>query len=273
MWSSTLMILGAASYSRAVGGVVEEIVMVAPVWPRTERVGQRLQLGAHGPLRPARTRNTTSVIRGRRSAPACPGRRWSEGTTDSVAGPARPLRQGVEARDARPGRCRRWDPAVGALDDGGEHGVVGTTADEGAHRAVAPASATTTSAEVDELSVVLAWSVDQMPPWPPGARAPRRDGAPHDAVVLGFGAIPTEPDAERDAAAREMVEGGHLFGQEDRLVLGGQQNSCARPMREVTAAAVDRRPAVEAALVVVETNAADESRGRVLLHREVGVLG
>ena len=71
-----------------------------------------------------------------------------------------------------------------------------------------------------------------------------------------------------------MVEGGHLFGQEDRLVLGSQQNSCAQAdARGHRGGGGQGDQRVEAALVVVETNAADESRGRVLLHREVGVLG
>ena len=81
-----------------------------------------------------------------------------------------------------------------------------------------------------------------------------------DAVVLGLGPVPAEADAERDAPAREMVERGHLLGQDDRVVLGGEQDAGAEPdARRHGGRGGQRHERVEAALVVVEPHALDRA--------------
>ena len=72
------------------------------------------------------------------------------------------------------------DPAVGALDHGVEHRVVGAAADEGAHaRAAARAWATTRSARSPRTRRgTRPGRRTRWPPWPPGARAPRRGDGP-----------------------------------------------------------------------------------------------
>ena len=80
-----------------------------------------------------------------------------------------------------------------------------------------------------------------------------------------------KPDAERDPAAREMVERGHLLGQEDRVVLGGEQDAGAEPdPRRHRGRRGQRDERVEAALVVVEAHALDQRGRRVLAHRAGG---
>ena len=120
-----------------------------------------------------------------------------------------------------------------------------------------------------------AWSVDQMASM--AARCSRDDvvpAGPVDAVVLGLGPVPAVPDPEGDPAAGEMVERGHLLGQQDRLVLGGEQDAGAESdARGDGGGGGQRDQRVEAALVVVEAHAADERGRRVLLDGEVGVLG
>ena len=95
-----------------------------------------------------------------------------------------------------------------------------------------------------------------------------------DAVVLCLCPVPAEPDAERDAAAGEMVERGDLLGQEDRVVLGGEQDARAEPdARGDGGGRGQRDERVEAALVVVEADALDEGGRQVLAHGQVRVLG
>ena len=50
-----------------------------------------------------------------------------------------------------------------------------------------------------------------------------------DPVVLRFGPVPPEAHAERDAPVRQGVERRHLLGQQDRVVLGHEQDSGAEP--------------------------------------------
>ncbi len=97
---------------------------------------------------------------------------------------------------------------------------------------------------------------------------------PVDSVVLGLGSVPAEPDAERDPSPGEMVEGCHLLGQEDRLVLGGEEDARAQPdARGHRGGGGEGHERVEATLVVVEAHATDEGRRRVLLDGKVCVLG
>ena len=162
------------------------------------------------------------------------------------------------------------------LRHGREHRVAGAAADERAHpRLLHRLGPGPRRPEVDELAVVLGLVVG-----PDGlhGRQVLADhvvaAGPVDAVVLGLGAVPAEPDAERDPSAREMVEGGHLLGQQDRLVLGGEENAGAESdARGDGGGGGERDQWVEAALVVVEADAADERRRRVLLDGKVGVLG
>ena len=129
--------------------------------------------------------------------------------------------------------------------------------------------------EVDELAVVLGLVVG--PDRLHGGLVLTQHGVaagPVDAVVLSFGAVPAEPDPQRDPAPGEMVERRHLLGQQDRVVLRDEQDAGAEPdARRHRGRRGERDQRVEAALVVVEAHAADECRRCVLAHREVGVLG
>ena len=71
-----------------------------------------------------------------------------------------------------------------------------------------------------------------------------------------------------------MVERGHLLGQHDRVVLGGQQDAGAEPDALGDGGRGGQRDeGVETALVVVEAHAFDQGGRRVLRDGEVRVLG
>ena len=193
-------------------------------------------------------------------------------------GRARPLRQGRAGRGsglAQPAAAD-GDPAVGALGDGVEDRVGGATADEGAHRvAAAPAWARTMWAEVDELAVVLGLLVG--PDGLHGRRCSRTmswrraKSTPWSAASALFH---PKPDAEGDPPAGEMVERGHLLGQHDGVVLGGQQDAGAEAdARGHGGRGRQGNDRIQAALVVVEAHAFDEGGRHVLAHRQMGVLG
>ena len=188
---------------------------------------------------------------------------------------------------ARPAPCRRGMAAARPLppmgiqpsalsDHGREHRVVGSAADEGAHpRLLHRLGPGPRRAEVDELAVVL--GLVGRPDGLHGRQVLAHDvvaPGPVDAVVLGLGAVPAEPDPERDPPAAEVVERGHLLGQQDRLVLRGEEDAGAEPdaCRDGGGRG-ERDQRVEAALVVVESHPADERGRRVLGHGEVRVLG
>lgn len=92
-------------------------------------------------------------------------------------------------------------------------------------------------------------------------------------MVRGLLDVPAEAQAEREPAAGEMVEGGDLLRQVDRVVLGDQRDAGAE--REVFRdrgglAEGDER--VEGAAVLGRKFAARRVRG-VPGHRDVGVFG
>ena len=71
-----------------------------------------------------------------------------------------------------------------------------------------------------------------------------------------------------------MVEGGHLLGQNDGVVLGRQQDPGAEPDALGDGGGRGQRDQrVEAALVVVEAHAFDQGGRHVLTKRQVRVLG
>ncbi len=142
------------------------------------------------------------------------------------------LGQRVQARDGRAqAAAADGDPAVGALDNGGEHRLVGAAADEGADpRLLHRLGPGPRRAEVDELAVVL--GLVGRPDGLHGGQVLAHDvvaAGPVDAVVLGLGAVPAEPDAERDPPAGEVVERRHLLGEQERFVLRDEQDAGAEP--------------------------------------------
>ena len=209
--------------------------MVAPVWPRTGGVGANDSSSARTDRSsPARTRSTTSVTPEPgvvlQLAFVGDGAEGDDRERGGVApGLPRPGRAG--AGWPRPGRCRRWGSSrrhtrrrrASTLS-------VGAAADEGAHpRPLQRLRPRPGRAEVDELAVVL--GLVGRPDGLHGGEVLPHDrvaAAEFDAVVLGLGPVPAEADPERDAAAREVVEGRHLLGQNDGVVLRGQQDAGAQ---------------------------------------------
>ena len=251
--------------------------MVAPVWPRTGRAAPTPRAGPARRAAPGPHPQDDLVD-------AQPGVVLElalvaivpNGTTASRAGrapPARPARAGGDGlgQAAAPDR----DPAVGIIGDGAKT----------ASLAPPPIRVRTRGCctglgqdQVGPKSTNSPWysacSSTTAPPWRPGARGRRRGAGRVDAVVLGLGPVPAEADAQGDPTVGEMVERGHLLGQDDGVVLGGQQDAGA----EADARGHGRRARqgderVEAALVVVEPHAFDQRRRHVLADRQMRVLG
>ena len=106
------------------------------------------------------------------------------------------------------------------------------------------------------------------------SRATSRRSAKATPWSAASGRFQPKPDAEHHPAAAQVVERGHLLGQHDRVVLGDQHHPGAEgdPLggRGRGGQGHER---VEAAAVVVELDALDQSRRRVVADRQVGVLG
>ena len=247
MWSSTLMIFGSGVVLPS-RGVVSSItsVMVAPVWQRRGRGGQRLQLGPHGRL------------------VAGPDPQHDLGDPEpgvvlQLALRRRWCRRG--RRRGRPGRaplasasaCRRGMAAARPLPPMGiqpsalsttarEHRVVGAAADEGADaRLLHGLGPGPRRPEVDELAVVLGLvAATRWPRRPPGARARRAcrraKSTPWSSASVRFQPNPT-PRVTRPPERWSSVA----------TCLASRIGSCwaasrmpvPSPMRVVTAAAVE----------------------------------
>jgi hypothetical protein len=92
-------------------------------------------------------------------------------------------------------------------------------------------------------------------------------------MVLSFGPIPTEADAQRDATIRKVVECGDLLGQNDRVVLRHEKNPGAKT--EPFGGGGRGRKGYQGAktsLVILSADAVNGCRRLVGPHRKVRVL-
>ena len=255
--------------------------MAAPVWPRTGR-GAPVPRARPAPTRasPARMRRTTSVDpRGRRSARACPPRRWSRTARRSRSAGSRPACSASARR--RGSASARPLPPIGIQPSALGHGGEST-----ASVAPPPISVRTRGcwtrlgprpgrAEVDELAVELGLSSDQMASM--AARCSRTmscrrpKSTPWSSASARFQPKPT-PSVTRPPERWSSVA----------TCLASTIGSCwaasRMPVPEPDArghggSGGQRDERVETALVIVEAHALDERRRDVLPQREVGVLG
>ena len=159
--------------------------------------------------------------------------RWAPSRTEPPGpGPGRGRRSSKAARSsgrasARPGSPDRHPP-VGVLGDGGE------VARGGARRRAGSARRGCCTG----LGQLQHGSRSTNSPWnSAGSSLPQsacmhrtcsRATARRSAKATPWSAasvpVPAEPDAEHHPAAAQVVEGGHLLGQHDRVVLGGQHH-------------------------------------------------
>ncbi|CAM5233603.1 hypothetical protein SCALM49S_05333 [Streptomyces californicus] len=131
----------------------------------------------------------------------------------------------------------------------------------------------------------LGWTDPNAPSYPVGSSAHRaRISAiryqpgfparrPGDPVVGGLLDVPPVTDAEREPAAGEVVQGGGLLGQADRVVLGDQRDAGAQrqPLGD-GGGLPERDERVERAAVLAGQLTAHRG-GRAPAHRDVRVLG
>ena len=166
-------------------------------------------------------------------------------------------------------------PAVGVLGHRAQHRRSGPAPDERPHpwllHRFGPGPG---RGQVDELTVVFGPVLG-----PQGLHAVEvltDQGvatAEVNAMVLRLGPVPAEPQTEGEPASREVVEGGDLLGQDDRIVLGGEQNAGAQA--EAAGGLDGRRERhqwAESSLVVIRPHPLDQRRRGVRPDRKVGVL-
>jgi hypothetical protein len=94
------------------------------------------------------------------------------------------------------------------------------------------------------------------------------------SVVLRLGPVPSEADSQGETAAGEMVEGGDLLGQDDRIVLGDQKDP--GPEGDPLGGRHGSRKGDEGAespAIVLDPHTFDEGRRHVGPEREMRVLG
>ena len=142
---------------------------------------------------------------------------------------------------------RHREPAVGPLDDRLERLRPGRGAEQHRRmRSSPPASATSTPAsKLEVLAVERRLVLGPQRLHRQHLLAHERSPLlPHDAVILCLVDVPAVADAELDATAGQVVEGGDLLRRVDRVALGGEVDARAEPDASTCTAAAAARATI-----------------------------